>query len=174
MMPMYLVFGALPVAGQGVGDDRPTRAPDSARISVTFQGTPIEDVAATFAEFGGVSVVLGREVSGPVTAVLDDVPWRSALQAVLDTQGLSGRWITDDILAIARVQTGALEEDEARLATRVFRIRYQKASELADAVAGALSERGTLGVAEHSNALVVTDTPDVLRRIQSLLWGGLG
>ena len=91
---------------------------------------------------------------------------------MLDTQGLSGEWIADDILTISRVETRSVESEESALASRVFRIRHQRASELASAVEGALSERGSLDVAEHSNALVVTDTPDVLDRIERLLWGG--
>ena len=64
---------------------------DSARrtISVTFQNAAFRDVIAGFAAFSGTTIVVEGAIGNPeVNASFRDVEWRSALDEILDKQGL--------------------------------------------------------------------------------------
>jgi len=72
-------------------------------ISVNFQNLPIHDMALMFAEATGVNVVVGEEVSGLVTAKLDDVPWNRALDSILKIKKLAKH--VDPIANIIRIHS---------------------------------------------------------------------
>ena len=58
------------------------------RISVTWTQAPINDVLLAFAAFSGTSIVPGANVTGFVTADINDQPWDVALETILSGQGL--------------------------------------------------------------------------------------
>ena len=72
-------------------------------ISVNFQNLPIHDMALMFAEATGVNVVVGEEVSGLITAKLDDVPWNRALDSILKIKKLAKH--VDPIANIIRIHS---------------------------------------------------------------------
>lgn len=59
------------------------------RISVEWNAAPMGDVLRAFAEFSGKSFVAAPEVTGTVTAFIEDQPWDVALHVVLSAQGLT-------------------------------------------------------------------------------------
>ena len=59
------------------------------RITVSYDGTDIRDVIAAFATFSNRTIIVGKDVSGTVTADISDKPWDVALQAILQAQGLA-------------------------------------------------------------------------------------
>ena len=59
-------------------------------ITVSFRDTDVRDVIAAFAEFSGRSIVVGRDVSGKVTAEIRQQPWDVALATILKAYGLYG------------------------------------------------------------------------------------
>lgn len=177
-MTRFLVTSLLVVSGLYALDPQsiaaqavPTSEPVSTEsaITISFVETPIPRVLQAFSEFSGRSIVVGRGVEGAVTASIREQPWDSALQAILDAQGMS---LTEGSGGILIVTDGAaafrVTEAEA-LATRVYRLRWQRAADLQDVVASMLSKRGTLAVAEATNSIVVTDSPSALRRIAAAL-----
>jgi len=72
-------------------------------ISVNFQNLPIHDMALMFAEATGVNIVVGEEVSGLITAKLDDVPWNRALDSILKIKKLAKH--VDPIANIIRIHS---------------------------------------------------------------------
>ena len=70
------------------------------RITVTWDNAKIEDVVAGFAAFSGRSIVLGKGITGNVTAEVKNQPWTQAFQAVLISQGLSATEMPGGIIRV--------------------------------------------------------------------------
>lgn len=138
------------------------------RVSVTFEESDVRQVARFFAAFADRSIVVGQGVEGTVTATIENQPWDEALAAILTAQGLRARELESGILVVED-PSAANADAVAALVTRVFRLSYVEAEELQPAVAGMLTERGSVSVVPALNALVVTDVPAVLGAVAGLL-----
>lgn len=161
-------------AGAAAGD-----AADTRPMNLDVQGADIRTVIRSIAEYGGANIVADREVDGPVTVRLTQVPWRQALDIVCQSAGL----VTLETGGIIRIATlkilrdeGLEEESSARkreelqpLETRVFNVRYASAAELKDAVAFVLSKRGSANVDERTNALLVSDIAERVSEVEKLV-----
>ena len=60
-------------------------------MSITWVDTPIQQVLLAFASYSGTSIVPGSNVTGNVTADINDQPWDVALETILEGQGLVAR-----------------------------------------------------------------------------------
>ena len=58
------------------------------KISINFQGLDFSYVMSLMAELGNINILVGDEVSGTVTAKIDDVSWDTAFQTILDMKTL--------------------------------------------------------------------------------------
>jgi type IV pilus assembly protein PilQ len=58
-------------------------------ITVNFENITIEDMSVMFAEITGRNILIGNEVSGLVSAKLNDVPWDKALDSILKIENLA-------------------------------------------------------------------------------------
>ncbi|MDQ6610806.1 MAG: AMIN domain-containing protein [Gemmatimonadota bacterium] len=104
------------------------------RITVTYDGTDIRDVIATFASFSGRTIVVGKDVLGTVTADINDKPWDIALQAILSAQGLSATEDASGILTVDSYRNLASNQALEPLVTRILDVNYAKASTLQQTV----------------------------------------
>jgi len=145
---------------------QPTPATAS-RVTVSFEGTSLPDVLAFFARYSGRSIVAGTGVAGTVTAEIANQPWDLALGAVLRANGLVGRELESGIILVENPTTAV--EAPGRLVSRIFRLNYQKATELEPAVRTMLSARGAVVTVPSINALVVTDEERVLAQVAAIL-----
>ena len=145
------------------------QAPGARCITVSFHDTEIRDVAAAFAEFSGTSVVLGEGVAGRVTAEVRNQPWEVAFRAILEAHGLAAREIAPGLLRVDPIERAARYADQAPLVTRVFRISYVPAADVARALEGVVSPRGRIAVSEATNSLVVTDTEEAIATMTRLI-----
>jgi type IV pilus secretin PilQ/predicted competence protein len=158
-------------AAAGAGDTRP--------MNLDVQGADIRTVIRSIAEYGGANIVADREVDGPVTVRLTQMPWRQALDIVCQSAGL----VTLEAEGVIRIATlkilrdeGLEKESSARkreelqpLDTRVFNIRYASAKELKDAVAFVLSKRGSANIDERTNTLLVSDIAPRIMEVEKLV-----
>jgi len=139
------------------------------RISVTWTQAPINDVLLAFAAFSGVSIVPGANVTGFVTADINDQPWDVALETILAGQGLVA---TEDESGIIRVDNITdLNEREAiePIETRAHRISFATAAEVQTAITPLLTERGSATINPSTNTLIVSDIARVQNAISQLL-----
>lgn len=105
-----------------------------ARISVDFQDTDIRDVITSFAVFSGRTIVVGKGVTGTVTASIKDQPWDVAMRSILQSQGLSA---LEDGAGIITVDSYANIAERAKvepLYTHVIPVNYAKAETMAATV----------------------------------------
>jgi type IV pilus assembly protein PilQ len=119
---------------------RPAAAPDAPRLTVTYQDADIRDVVAAFAAFSGRTIIVGKEVSGTITAEIKDQPWDVALRALLRSQGLAlGEDFRNNIITVDSYRNLASNRATEPVATQILDINYAKADSLVPLVQTLLS-----------------------------------
>jgi len=146
----------------------PLRTPaDETRISVDFKDADILDIVRLMAELGNFQVVAHPGIACKLTLKLKEVPLETAFDLALKTCGLG----SEEESGIRRIATRAqltAEHAEARkladeqkynrpLTTRMYRLSYARAAEMAPLVKKFLSPRGEVIFDARTNTLIVTD-----------------
>jgi type IV pilus assembly protein PilQ len=148
-------------------------------ISVNLKDVDLKDFFRLIHEISGLNVVLDPMIHGTLTIVLDDVPWDQALDIVLKNNDLS-RQLDGNVLRIATVDTLKKEADnrraqveaEAMAVEKVTITRYLSYAHAKDVLIPLkkfLSQRGDIVADERTNAIVVSDIPGVLPKIDRLI-----
>lgn len=127
------------------------------RISVTFDRASIQEVIANFAAFSGRSIIVGKDISGTVTAEIKDQPWDLAFSAILGGQGLAASELPGGIIRVDSRANLAVQDSLEGLATTIVKINYARASVLAPSIGPMLSRRGKVASDTTTNSLIVTD-----------------
>ncbi|WP_367598384.1 type IV pilus secretin PilQ [Pseudomonas fulva] len=154
------------------------------RLSLNFQDVEVRAVLQVLADHAGINLVASDEVQGSVTLRLEDVPWDQAIDLVLRSKGL-GRRHEGNVLLIAPLSTlsaqpfeGAsneLDMQQQPMRRELMRIHYAKAADLSELLLASLSEdgilagRGSLGVDERTNTLVVHQPANRMAEIRQLI-----
>ena len=73
------------------------------KISINFQGIDFTYAMGLMAELGEINIIVGEEVSGTVTAKLDNVPWDVTFQTILDMKTLGADYNASD--GVIRIHT---------------------------------------------------------------------
>jgi type IV pilus assembly protein PilQ len=142
-------------------------APPEARISIDFKDADILDIVRLMAELGDFQVVAHPGISCKLTLKLKEVPLQTALDLALKTCGL-GYEESSGIFRVATVATLTAEhaaqrklDDERRLSgplkTKMYRLSYARAAEMAPLVKKFLSPRGEVIFDARTNTLIVSD-----------------
>jgi type IV pilus assembly protein PilQ len=151
------------------------------RISIDVQAADIRSVLRSLADYGGRNIIAGPEVKGDVTVQLKDIVWDDALNIILAANGygweMSPTGGVIRVTTVKNLQTEALERESAArkkedllpLNTRIMRLNYAKADELAKALRSSLTNRGQIEVDVSSNSLVVKDIDSVLNGIEAMI-----
>ena len=142
-------------------------APAETRISIDFKDADVLDIVRLMAEVGDFQVVADPGIACKLTLKLKEVPLRTAFDVMLRSCGLG----YDDDNGVVRVAPAAkliAEHAEARklaeeralnrpLQTRVVRLSYAKAAEIAPLLKRFLSPRGDITYDARTNTLFITD-----------------
>ena len=163
-----------PVNAAHASDDR------SEPISLDVQKAEIETVLRTISDFSGRNIVAGPEVKGEVTVRLHDVPWRSALDVVLQANGYGWKEDLGGIIRVSTIKSMQNEDVEREAAarrreellpleTRIFPVNFAKADELQDAVETIISKRGEVHVDIRTNSVLIKDISKNLDRVGVLI-----
>jgi len=162
-----------------------TKEYEGQRLTLNFQDIETRAVLQLLAETSGKNIVVSDTVQGNVTLRLRNVPWDQALDIVLTTKGLDMRQNGNVIMVapaeeIAARETADLEAKQAiselePLYSEFLQVNYAKATDLAlliTAESGGnpmLSERGSVGVDDRTNTLLVHDTAESLQSIRRMV-----
>lgn len=133
-------------------------------ISVDFKEAEIGSVLRVLSAKSGVNIVAGKDVVGPVTIRLVDVPWEKALDVILRTYGYAYEK-EGNIIRVTTVENLAKEE----LATEVFSLNYAKAEEVSTSIEEMLTERGKVKFDERTNLVIITDIPTNIYKIGQVI-----
>ncbi|MEO6209444.1 MAG: AMIN domain-containing protein [Gemmatimonadaceae bacterium] len=154
------------------------------RITVTYQDADIRDVIAAFAVFSGRTIVVGKGVTGNVSAEVRDQPWDVALRAILQAQGLAAKEDQDGIIAVDSYENIAKQQASEPLTTQIISVNYARAATLVSTVKSLLSKecgpgstpgsvgtncqiRGDVSADSATNRLLVTDVASRLQEISN-------
>lgn len=122
---------------------------ESKQVTIDVKDTDIGRVLDAFSQQTGLSVVVGKEVSGAVTVRLFDVQWDQALNAILKPYGF-GYERTGDVVVVLPLKQLQELSDTSLLASRVFRLRYIDAGDIKSVVEAQLSPRGKAQAMEET------------------------
>jgi type IV pilus assembly protein PilQ len=148
-------------------------------ISLDFKDGDIQDIFRLFADISGLNIVVQPGVSGRITLVLTEVPWDQALDLILKSHRL-GYVVEGNVIRIAPLGELAQEEAERRrlaeeqalagdLSTMIRELSYAKAQQVQAVLNRNLSARGDIVIDDRTNTLIVTDLPDRLETIDTLI-----
>jgi type IV pilus assembly protein PilQ len=148
-------------------------------ISVNLKDVDLKDFFRLIHEISGLNVVLDPNVHGTLTIVLDDVPWDQALDIVLKNNDLA-RELDGNVLRIATVDTlkkeadarRAQQESEALAVEKVTVTRflsYAHSKDVVPTIKKFLSQRGDVISDDRTNAVIISDIPNVIPALDRLL-----
>ena len=162
-----------------------TKEYEGQRLTLNFQDIETRAVLQLLAETSGKNIVVSDTVQGNVTLRLRNVPWDQALDIVMTTKGLDMRQNGNVIMVAPAEEITAREtaDLEAQLAiselepmySEFLQVNYAKATDLAALINGdsggstMLSERGSLGVDDRTNTLLVQDTAERLQDVRRMV-----
>jgi len=162
-----------------------TKEYEGQRLTLNFQDIETRAVLQLLAETSGRNIVVSDTVQGNVTLRLRNVPWDQALDIVMTTKGLDMRENGNVIIVapaeeIVARETADLEARQAILEleplySEFIQVNYAKSSDLAALIGGSsggnalLSERGSVGIDDRTNTLLVQDTAERLQDIRRLV-----
>ena len=138
-------------------------------VTASYDSASIAEVMEGFAELSGKTIVLGKDVTGYVTARIRSQPWDVAFQAILDAHGLAAEENDYGIIRVATQQSLMQRDSLEPLNTRIMRVNYARATSLIGVLEGAKSDRGKVVADTATNSLVITDVPSRLGNIESLV-----
>jgi len=163
-----------PTAMQEVGLERTGEG----TFSIDVEGADIRTVCRAISEFSGRNIVVASTVKGTVTVKLRNVGWRDALRTVLRSCGLEyaeegGILRVDDMTklnseAMDREVARSKQEELVPLETRIIKLNYANAKELAAALQASLTRRGSALVEARTNSLIIADLEDNVARIEKM------
>jgi type IV pilus assembly protein PilQ len=108
------------------------------RITVVYSAAEIRDVLAAFATFSGRTIVVGKDVSGLVTAEVKDQPWDVALRAILESHGLAAIEEASGIISVDSYENILKKQASEPVTTQMVSINYVSAASLLPTVEGLL------------------------------------
>ena len=171
----------------------PTLASDQPRITVTYQDADIRDVIAAFASFSGRTIVVGKDVTGTITAEIKNQPWDVALRAILQGQGLAAAEdALSGIITVDSYRNIAAKQMSEPVTTQLVAVNYASAASLVSTLTNLLAKdctpggvpeaqqnartscysRGAVAADTATNTLLITETPsrmsDLLSYVKSL------
>ncbi|PYO37659.1 MAG: hypothetical protein DMD74_00105 [Gemmatimonadetes bacterium] len=142
------------------------------RITVQWDGADIEDVVAGFAAFSGRTIIVGKGITGKVTAEVKNQPWDLAFNAVLESQGLAHQNLPGGIINVVNKVDLARADSTVPIATRLVVLNYAKATSLQPAIASIVSKgRGAVVADSSHNALIITDVATRIDDVEEFVRG---
>jgi general secretion pathway protein D len=171
-LAVALLLGAMP----GVHAQRAAEP-----ITLNFVNADIEAVARTMAAITGRNIVVDPRVKGTMNLSTDHpVPPATAFNQFVATLRLSGFTVVDSggLLKVvpeaeAKLQGGSVTVGGAaggsQIATQIFRLNFESASNLVPILRPLISPNNTINVNPGNNSLVITDYADNLQRIARII-----
>lgn len=141
-----------------------------------MQDSDIKNVLMLIGELTGLNIVVSPSVKDTITANLENVSVKAALDVILKPNGYS--YFTQENIIIVK---GADNEIVRELETLVLKLKYINSDDLASPLTAVLSDQGkvqsftpvvTTGAAGVSNVVIISDVqeriPNILQMVEEL------
>ena len=145
----------------------------------SFKNADISNLLKFIAKISGLNMVIDPDVTGRFTCELIQVPWDQALELILKVNGLD--MIQEgNILRIGKVDKLAQEaqkrqalrearDSEGNLEVSTRTLSYAKAAEMMPILKKQMTPRGEILVDERTNTLIISEVPEKIKVIDSLI-----
>ena len=146
------------------------------KMSINMQDSDIKNVLMLIGELTGLNIVVSPSVKDTITANLENVSVKAALDVILKPNGYS--YFTQENIIIVK---GADNEIVRELETLVLKLKYINSDDLASPLSAVLSDQGkvqsftpvvTTGAAGVSNVVIISDVqeriPNILQMVEEL------
>ncbi|MEP7329769.1 MAG: type II secretion system secretin GspD [Betaproteobacteria bacterium] len=151
-------------------------------VTLNFVNADIESVVKAVAEMTGRNFVLDPKIKGTVNIISARPVPKSlvypTLLSALRMQGVAaveGNGVTKLVLETdakfsgSAVTSGAVGSGGDRLVTQVVALRYESAQQLVNVLRPLISPSNTIAAFPSTNALIITDYAENLRRIEKII-----
>jgi type II secretory pathway component GspD/PulD (secretin) len=156
----------VPSNGAGV-QTSPGSAED--RITLNVKDTDINDILKFLSLQRRVNIVASKDVSGPISVNLYDVPFDMALRAILQSHGFTAQQRDNVIFVTKAVEQPNSATPSMPTSMRTFRLNYANIPEAAEMVQQLLSPQGKMVLGKESKTLLVDDTVETVAKVGRLL-----
>jgi len=170
LLTALLVLVAVPVAlaqkAEEVAVDQGSKV-KSQRISLNLQDVTLGNVLKVMTQKSGINFLIGSSLVGKsINVYLEEVLVEDALAAIMRANGL---WYTRLKGTNIYVIMEAPEGPPVATVTEVLHANYASAAELEPTVKAVLTSVGSIVVDARTNSLVVSDIPENMATLQSLV-----
>jgi type IV pilus assembly protein PilQ len=171
-----LIFSGIGPSGRALAQET---VYEGEPISLKVVQISVTDFFRTVSELSGLNILIDPEVGGSLTLNVEQVPWDQLFDAVLQSQGLAKR-IDGNLIRISTQGKLRTEQEvqqqirEARFlaadtSTVSRRLNYAQGAQLLDTLQPHLTQRGSMNVDARTNTLIITDVPQGLDQVSSLV-----
>ena len=147
----------------------------SQKMSINMKESSIRNVLMLIGELAGLNIVVTPEVKDTITANLENVSVKAALDVILTPNGYD--YITQENIIIVKEQSLKIERD---LVTKVVRLKYIDTGALKEPLQNVFTDQGSIdsftpiitpmgASASASNIAIITDIEQNFSRIMALL-----
>jgi len=165
LVAVIVMFAVWQVSGQETGSGAVSLS-EGETISLNVTQMELPDMLRLIAEKANLSIVISKEVAGPVSVRLKNVNLWQALAAILQVNGFTYR---EEKGIIRVVKLGEAVEVKRILITEVIGLKYAQAENMKKVSQHLLSSSGTMETDFRSNALVITDSTENIEKIRQLV-----
>ncbi len=140
----------------------------SGNISLDLEKADINTVLRAIAKVGNVNIITTPSVKGEISVHLENIPWRDALYAILETNGYAAIE-EENVIKVMTIQELAEIKRTLRVSSKIFRIRYANAKDLTKVLQPLLSDQGVIQVEKRTNSLMIRDSYDRIEKVAQLI-----
>jgi type IV pilus assembly protein PilQ len=137
-------------------------------LSMDFQNANIKNLFRIISEVSEFSLVLSPDVRGVISIRLVDVPWNKAFELILENNAL-GRVCEGNIIRVVPNATLLAAQVAEPLVTEMIRINYAILADMIRNLGGLKSARGRITADTRTNTLIITDIPEKVDEMISVV-----
>lgn len=130
-------------------------------ITIDYNNASLPAVLKGIAYSYGLNIIIGKDVTGQVSAQLKDIPFDDALRAILWINGYDFTRKDNIIYVVPKAEMEQGHES--------IQLSYILAKDARGLLLKALSARGDIQANEATNTLIITDYQENLRQVKKLI-----
>jgi len=138
------------------------------KITGAWMNESIDKVLMDLADQASVDIIKGPKVTGNVTAKITGVPLAEALTNILAAHGFT-YVATDNMIRVTTLSTMDLAMVKEELVSKVYRITYADANDVAGSLAGFVSDKGKVAFNRGTSHIIVTDTEKKMKAVDKFI-----
>ena len=166
----FIISGVCISQEEAMGNTSPPTYDLNHKMSINMKDSDIRNVLGLIGELTGLNIVITPDVQDTVTANLENVTVRAALDAILQPNGYS-YFLKENIIIIKEAKTRMVGE----LQTEIIKLNYINANGLTGPLQTIFTEQGNmtsfnpLSNSGTANIIIITDVQDNIGRVISMI-----